>query len=728
MNDKKKTVLVVDDVPDDIVILEEILKGEYQVKAVTNGEAALKIARGDSPPDLILLDIMMPDMDGFEVCRNLKQDSAGATIPVIFLTAKQMSKDEKIGFELGAVDYIKKPVDPEIVKMRIKSCLEQKDLALRISEVRYRRLFETAQDGIMIVDSQTGAIVDANPSLAAMMGLSLEAFLGKRVSDLGFMNTIMVQRRSLTEEQKRKYVRYRDLPLKTIDGREIYVEFNSGTYQVNGRELLQFNIREITDLIEAERQRDRYSSRLSHYVATSPTITYSFVIQQGVARWQWVSENVLGILGYSSEEALAPNWWFDNLHASDRKGVLGIVSDLALRQIASREYRFIKKDRSMIWLHDEMRLIPGKGEESEVVGTLTDISGKKKAEEEIHLKSAALEAAANAVIIADRDGVIRWANPAFEVLTGYSNAEAVGKKPRNLVWSGEQDGEFYRSLWNTILAGKVWSGQLVNRRKSGELYDEEMTITPFLDDNRCVSSFIAIKNDVTEKVLARERLESALREKSALLREIHHRVNNNMQVIISLINISAQDIGNAASRGKLDDIIRRMHAMAIIHEQFYQAEDMSRIDFAVYIMHLLERLKIEFPMSSVNAVATCVPGQVFLHLEQAIPAGLIVSELLTNALKFAFAEGHEIGTIRVDQRLMGNADLKIEVSDNGVGIPTDLDPNIAKSMGMMLIRILSEQLGGGMEYSRGGGTVATLRFRISPLATTAPRNREEAQS
>jgi CheY-like chemotaxis protein len=177
MSDLKKKILVVDDVPDDIVILEEILKGEYQVKAATSGEAALKIARGDNPPDLILLDVMMPGMDGFEVCRNLKQDSTGSIIPVIFLTAKVMAQDEKTGFELGAVDYIRKPVEPEIVKMRIKSCLEQKDLALRVSEVRYRRLFETAQDGIMIVDTKTGAIVDVNPSMAAIMGLSQEAFL-----------------------------------------------------------------------------------------------------------------------------------------------------------------------------------------------------------------------------------------------------------------------------------------------------------------------------------------------------------------------------------------------------------------------------------------------------------------------------------------------------------------------------------------------------------------------
>ena len=727
MNGNKKTILVVDDVPDDIVILEEILKRDYQVKAVTNGEDALKIARGENPPDLILLDVMMPDMDGFEVCQNLKQDSVGSTIPVIFLTAKVMKADEKIGLELGAVDYLRKPIDPEIVKTRVKSHLEQKDQVLRISEIRYRRLFETAQDGIMIVDTQTGSILDVNPSLATLMGISQEVFLGKRISDLDFLATIMDQQKSLSEAQRKKYIRYRDLPLSTFDGRRIYVEFISNVYQVNHRDVMQLNIREITDLVEAERERDKLAARLSHYLSTSPTITYSLVLKDGVSRWQWVSENILAILGYSKEEALAPDWWFRNVNAADRAGVLGIISDLAAREIASREYRFMKKDRSTVWLHDEMRLLPGNGSESEVVGTLTDISERKKAEEDIHLKSAALEAAANAVVITDRAGIIRWANPAFSALTGYSIAEAVGKNPRELIWSGQQDTEFYRSLWDTVLSGKVWSGKLVNQRKSGENYFEEMTITPVRDEARYVSHFIAIKNDITESVLARERLESALRQKEALLREIHHRVNNNMQVIISLLNISAQDIGDAGLRDKFEEITRRMHAMAIIHEQFYEAEDMSRIDFAIYLTQLAKRLKMEFPGSSKNMIASCETGQAFLNLEQAIPAGLIVAELVTNALKFAFADGRDVGTIRIQLSLAGEGKLSVEVRDDGAGLPPGIDPARAQSMGMMLIRILSEQLGGHVEYKDGTGTVATLSFHVTAAELeSSPTGKKEA--
>lgn len=124
--ESKRTILVVDDVPDNLAILDGILRHTYRVKAATDGEAALSIARGDRPPDLVLLDVMMPGMDGFEVCRRLKQDPATAKIPVIFVTAKDDASDESTGFAAGAVDYIVKPVNPHLVRARVKAQLELK--------------------------------------------------------------------------------------------------------------------------------------------------------------------------------------------------------------------------------------------------------------------------------------------------------------------------------------------------------------------------------------------------------------------------------------------------------------------------------------------------------------------------------------------------------------------------------------------------------------------------
>ena len=122
----KPTVLVVDDSPDNLTLLNELLKDDYKVKLANSGEKALKLAQSGKPPDLILLDIMMPVMDGFEVCRQLMLNPVTWHIPVIFLTAKVTVEDEKRGFDLGAVDYITKPISPPIVMARVKNHLERK--------------------------------------------------------------------------------------------------------------------------------------------------------------------------------------------------------------------------------------------------------------------------------------------------------------------------------------------------------------------------------------------------------------------------------------------------------------------------------------------------------------------------------------------------------------------------------------------------------------------------
>lgn len=126
---KRPTVLVVDDSPDNLSLMGDLLKDEFKVKVATNGEKALRLARSDDPPDLILLDIMMPGMDGYEVCHRLKSDARAQNIPVIFLTAKTEIEDEKHGLELGAVDYITKPISPPIVIARVHTHLKLKAAA-----------------------------------------------------------------------------------------------------------------------------------------------------------------------------------------------------------------------------------------------------------------------------------------------------------------------------------------------------------------------------------------------------------------------------------------------------------------------------------------------------------------------------------------------------------------------------------------------------------------------
>ncbi|MBI3913074.1 MAG: GAF domain-containing protein [Chloroflexi bacterium] len=168
-------------------------------------------------------------------------------------------------------------------------------------------------------------------------------------------------------------------------------------------------------------------------------------------------------------------------------------------------------------------------EEARIVVSLLDVTEQKKAEEQLRLQSAALNAAANAIIITDRDGAIEWINPAFTTLTGYSAAEAIGKNPRELVKSGKHSPEFYKDLWDTILAGKVWRGECINRRKNGSLYNEEQTITPLRDTDGEISHLIAIKQDITE----RKRAETEIKHNAARTEALLHvaaRLNTQLEL------------------------------------------------------------------------------------------------------------------------------------------------------------------------------------------------------
>jgi PAS domain S-box-containing protein len=165
----------------------------------------------------------------------------------------------------------------------------------------------------------------------------------------------------------------------------------------------------------------------------------------------------------------------------------------------------------------------------------TDITDRKRAEEQLRLQSTALEAAANSIIITDSHGIILWVNPAFSSLTGWSRKEVVGKTPR-ILKSDKQDISFYRGLWGTITAGRVWHGEMINRRKDGSLYTKEMTVTPVRNEHGAIINFVAIDQDITE----RRRAEEALSASSAYSR--------------SLIEASLDPLVTIGPEGKITDV------------------------------------------------------------------------------------------------------------------------------------------------------------------------------
>ncbi len=244
-------------------------------------------------------------------------------------------------------------------------------------------------------------------------------------------------------------------------------------------------------------------------------------------------------------------------------------------------------------------------------------------------------------------------------------------------------------------------------RKDGSRFFASGVMTVVRDDSGQARGFAKVMRDVTEKKEADEQLRASLREKEVLLKEIHHRVKNNLQVITSLLNIQTQYLRNTEAREVLDDVRNRVHSIAAIHEMLYESGDLSRIDFEAYLRQIASDL-IAFYGIDGDRIRVVIDAQpVKLNISQAVPCGLIVSELLTNAVKHAFPDDRR-GVVKV--RLHPDGECVLVVSDDGVGLPENLDPKRSGSMGLQLVHLLTEQLPGTVEIDGSNGTRVTIRF------------------
>jgi two-component sensor histidine kinase/integral membrane sensor domain MASE1 len=221
---------------------------------------------------------------------------------------------------------------------------------------------------------------------------------------------------------------------------------------------------------------------------------------------------------------------------------------------------------------------------------------------------------------------------------------------------------------------------------------------------------------VSERQQAEERLKVSLREKEVLLKEIHHRVKNNLQVISSLLNLQADSIKDPQVLALFEDCQYRINAMALIHQSLYRADNLARIDFGAYLRTLAADLLRACAGDSARITLTTAADDLMLSLDTAIPCGLLVNELLTNSLKHAFPN-EQPGKIQVDLRREPDGQIVLRVCDTGVGLPAGVDLQTTDSFGLQLVRILSRQLQAIIDLERHPGTTITIAF-AEPTYTT----------
>jgi two-component sensor histidine kinase len=232
-----------------------------------------------------------------------------------------------------------------------------------------------------------------------------------------------------------------------------------------------------------------------------------------------------------------------------------------------------------------------------------------------------------------------------------------------------------------------------------------------------VAANISFALDNLEMEAQNKRVEQALRasleEKTALLKEVHHRVKNNLQVVSSMINLQADRVKNAVAVDALKDTQNRVRSMALLHEMLYQSHNLSRVDFAAYIESLCAHL---FRAITTDPGRVCLERHVDvveLNLEQAVPCGLIISELVSNALKYAFPE-NRAGRITIELRAQAGQTIDLTVADDGVGLPDHVTLGQTTTLGLQLVSILVSQLNGTLVVEREKGSIFHLLFPAHP--------------
>ncbi len=315
-----------------------------------------------------------------------------------------------------------------------------------------------------------------------------------------------------------------------------------------------------------------------------------------------------------------------------------------------------------------------------------------------------IDSAAGALIVLSPEGAVTSANRAAASLLGYGDGGLIGLHFAAICVE-ESGGD------NPIpsTAGQVTGEERTFRRRDGSSVPVSFAGAALLGDGGAAQGFVCIAQDLTERQSMEEQLRQSLNEKELLLREVHHRVKNNLQVISSLLDLQAGELEDSATANIYEDSQRRIRSMALIHQQLYNASDLDHIDFGAYLETLIGSLFSSFGGGRAEIELRAEVVQARLAIDQALACGLIINELVTNALKHAFAPGaNGVVTIRFETTAAGVHCL--EIADNGRGMSETAARQQSSSLGMSLVTAFVEQLEGELNVTEEQGTTFRIDF------------------
>ncbi len=430
----------------------------------------------------------------------------------------------------------------------------------------------------------------------------------------------------------------------------------------------------------------------------------------------FLNQSFSDITGYSMNEILESNYrdYGDENITSAAFDVFHKVYETG-KSMKAPDWKIKGKDGEVRFIELSVSLIAdASGSPKGFRGVIRDITDRKNAEIQLKVseeKYRSVVENASILIVIIQKGLIQYVNPMSLQISGYSPAEMAGRSITDLIHP--LDHPALLEMYSQNLQGNRYPGRNEYRafHRDGSMRWIVISGAPITwNSSPAILYFVT---DITRIKAAEEQMHTSLREKETLLREVHHRVKNNFQIIISLINLQSRKIVDPALLALYTETQNRIRAMSLIHENLYRAGTFSGINFGAYLKTLMENLRLNYSSTDQEIELRSSLEDIELGIDQAIPCGLIINEILTNCFKHAFPPGFK-GPKTIEVSLLTHAGdmVELRVADNGVGLPDGITPGSAGTLGMSLISTLAVQAKGTVSVEKNGGTRFAIHFKL----------------
>lgn len=621
-------------------------------------------------------------------------------------------------------DTIKVPIyddcgEPQGVIAVSRDVTEKKRIehSLQQSEAGYRALFEGLPDAIFLADPETGLILDANRAASRLMKRPVAELIGLHQSDLHPQHGERQMTEPFVKHTMATTTESTVDPIESAvlrpDGSTVPVEIMAGFVELNGKQVLQGVFRDITERRKAEER--LLESEARHRTLFNNAMDAIFLLEideeKGNPRYLDVNDIACERYGYSREELVTMSP-MDIVPPEYHNEIGKKMRSLVQSGTARAEIRTVTKSGKIIpvEINSQMFSMGGK----KVVLTISrDITERWKAEEALKEANARLETLVQSipdlVAFKDTEGRHLVVNKALEKFMGMSSEELLGKSAEDIFPPADAAECNLSDRMAMQSPVSIRSEEQVSAGDSPIFLD---TIkSPVHDENGRVIGLAMVSRDITDLKKAELQIRASLQEKEVLLKEVHHRVKNNMQIISSLLNLQSGQIEDQNLVEIFKESQNRIKAMALVHRNLYQSQDLAHLDFRGYIRSLIGGLFKSYGIRPDRVKMQLDINDVPLGIDHAVLIGLLINELVSNSFKHAFVNEKE-GEIEVGLRQKPDGEIELTVGDNGIGLPKDMDVRKTESLGLQLVTSLAEnQLKGKVEVVRGEGTFFRIGFR-----------------